>query len=170
MSFSPARAGLFGRYFAGDQYPVRPPWAAPEDLFVELCTGCGDCIRACSSRLLQQHRGGYPQVRFERSECNFCGDCARACKTGALARAANQRPWQVMATITTSCLTTRGVVCRTCGEQCEYDAILFRHEKPGIARPRLETKSCTGCGACFAACPVHAIVMTDHTILSEVSA
>lgn len=32
---------------------TRPPFAAPEHLFVSVCNGCGDCVAACPNGVLQ---------------------------------------------------------------------------------------------------------------------
>lgn len=55
------------------------------------------------------------------------------------------------------CLSAKGIVCRTCEEQCDEDAISFKLAIGGVATALVNTSDCTGCGACIAPCPVDAI-------------
>lgn len=149
--------------FQGAEGIFRPPWALPEAQFVEKCTGCGDCTTACPYDLISEGRGKYPQIDFTHYGCDFCGDCVTACKPEALKRdeAGDTQPWQLKATILPSCLSLNAVVCRACGEACEVRAISFKLETGGIARPRLDSESCTGCGECFAVCPIKAVKISS---------
>jgi len=127
--------------------------------FTEACTRCGDCARACPTRIIRQGEGGYPTVDFTFGECTFCGDCVSACPTGALRRAADETPWTLQASIGDACVAQRQVECRICGEQSDAGAIRFRPQVGGIALPQLDEKACTGCGACIAGCPATAITV-----------
>jgi ferredoxin-type protein NapF len=49
------------------------------------------------------------------------------------------------------------VVCASCRDQCEQDAIRLRHRVGGVAVPEIIAGACTGCGACQAGCPGRAI-------------
>jgi ferredoxin-type protein NapF len=149
---------LRGKVARHDAEP-RPPWAIAEAEFAERCTRCGDCARACPTRIIRQGDGGYPMVDFTRGECTFCGDCVTACPAKVLDREAAQAPWQLHAAIAETCLARRRVECRICGEQCGEDAIRFQPQPGGIALPLLDVARCTGCGACVAPCPVNAIGM-----------
>jgi ferredoxin-type protein NapF len=144
--------------FAGRRAPRRPPWAIEEAHFIEACTRCTRCIAACPQSVLAPASGGFPAVDFARGECTFCGECARVCGTGALHlppdTGAPAVPWHLKAELTTRCLAAHGVICRTCGEVCETGAISFRPRAGGVPRPELRAERCTGCGACYAPCPV----------------
>ncbi|MBV7483586.1 4Fe-4S dicluster domain-containing protein [Bordetella sp. BOR01] len=70
--------------------------------------------------------------------------------------AANDLPWRAQAG--TACLTHRGIECRVCGETCSTQAIHFRPQPGGPARPQIDAARCTGCGHCLPACPVAALV------------
>ncbi len=156
------RGGLKGR-----AYPVRPPGAIQESLFVEECTRCDVCIKACPQRILERSRGGFPKVDFARGGCTFCGVCADVCVPRALVRPSEgARPWPLAPAFAETCLAERGVECRVCGERCETRAIRFRPRPRAVATPALDAARCSGCGACVAACPVLAISM----ILPEVPA
>ncbi|MCP5267854.1 MAG: ferredoxin-type protein NapF [Zoogloeaceae bacterium] len=138
----------------------RPPWALVEAEFANRCTRCGDCARACPTRIIRQGDGGYPTVDFSRGECTFCAECVSACQPKALLRQdENHAPWLIKAHIGEACLATRHIECRICGEQCEAGAIRFRPQLGGISHPALDDSLCTGCGACVAPCPTQAIAI-----------
>ena len=155
---SSRRNFLRGRVAAHRGEP-RPPWALAEGEFVNACTRCGDCARACPTRIIRQGDGGYPTVDFARGECTFCGECVAHCPTRALQRAPQQPPWPLRATIGERCLARQSVECRVCGEMCEFAAIRFVPQPGGIAAPQLDSERCTGCGACVAPCPTAAITV-----------
>ena len=155
------RAQFLRGDFSGRSAPIRPPWSLAEDVFVEDCTRCGDCIRACPQQILDKGRGGFPQVDFSRGECLFCGECVQVCTPGALAgwspQADSDTAWSVRARIADRCLARQGVECRSCGDACETAAIRFRLVAGGVSQPLLDVTACTGCGACYSVCPVQAI-------------
>ncbi|GAA4648529.1 hypothetical protein GCM10023116_07980 [Kistimonas scapharcae] len=78
-------------------------------------------------------------------------------------RSEERSPWQLAPEISQRCLTHNRTVCRTCGEQCEPEAITFRPVLGGIAMPQVDEQACTGCGACQSACPVNAITIRPMT-------
>lgn len=160
------RQFLRGDYRGRDSV-VRPPWATAPSRFLSLCDRCGRCRDACARHLILLTDSGYPRIDFQNDECTFCGDCARACTEGALAYSPQVAPWQIKAVVMPECLTRRGVVCRSCGEQCETGAIRFRFVKGGVAQPQVEPALCTGCGACFAVCPAQAIALRDDPVYQE---
>jgi len=145
--------------FRGGENALRPPWAVEEALFIELCSGCGDCIQCCPTSILVKARAGFPAVDFRHGECEFCGQCAALCKTGALQSSLDTRdaPWALKALIGERCITYQGVICRCCTEGCETQAIRFQLTAGCVPQPQLVETDCTGCGACVAACPVDAI-------------
>ena len=51
------------------------------------------------------------------------------------------------------CLAQQNVVCRSCAEICEHDAIRFSPRLGGAALPVLDAERCTGCGDCLPICP-----------------
>ncbi|CCQ73120.1 ferredoxin-type protein NapF [Magnetospira sp. QH-2] len=148
------RALLFGRTGGRERAVVRPPWAVSEDRFTDLCDRCGDCFSACDEGILIKGAAGFPEVNFQKGECTFCGDCVTACKPRALQRDEARAPWDLTLQITDKCLSTRGVTCRVCGDQCDTRALRFRLVVGGHALPEIEQTACTGCGACIGPCPV----------------
>jgi len=147
--------------FSGKQQPLRPPWAGSEAEFIANCQRCGECIKACPENILEKGRGGFPQVNFQRGECTFCAHCVDHCPNNALRRT-NDPPWQVKAHIETHCLTKRGIICVTCREHCELEAIQFSLDR--VATPTVSLETCNGCGACYQGCPVTAIIMDKNDV------
>lgn len=139
---------------------VYPPWSVTESLFFDSCTRCNACIDVCPSNIIQRGSGGFPEVNFQRGECDFCGECAQSCQSGALHYSEAMAPWWNVVTIDTQrCLPEQGVMCLTCSEQCDVEAIQFKPTLGGISSPQLDTSLCTGCGACIAPCPGKAVEM-----------
>jgi ferredoxin-type protein NapF len=137
---------------------IRPPWALPENEFVDRCTRCNDCLKACPQVILVPGDGGYPTVEFSRGECTFCADCVTACQPRALLRRSEDAaPWPYKARVSDACLPKKGVECRVCGDFCDVRAIRFQPRLGGNPLPDIDIETCTGCGACVAPCPATAI-------------
>jgi ferredoxin-type protein NapF len=141
--------------------PLRPPGAIPESLFTNKCTSCGECIAECPQGIVFEGSGGYPEVDFRQGECTFCMRCIEVCPEDALLQSV-QPPWRLELRLEDSCLAKRQVVCQTCGDACEAEAIRFRPQLGSVAVPRIDQDSCTGCGACIAACPQNALKAVAH--------
>lgn len=166
------RAFLRGSSPRLSQTAIRPPWALPFADFIQACTRCDDCLRACPQHIVQRGDGGYPEISFKAGECSFCGQCAAACKAGAF-QPDNRTPrnaWHLTVNIQPTCLSLNGVVCRTCGEQCDARAIRFQLQTRAVAVPQLNPASCTGCGACVGVCPVNAITIQNRSRQEEIAA
>ncbi|MCK8464701.1 ferredoxin-type protein NapF [Aliiroseovarius sp. S1339] len=140
----------------------RPPGAIAEIAFVEACTQCGDCARACPEHIVIRDEAGYPALNFQTDGCTFCGKCIAACDDAAL-RA--DMPWAWQAVVAQTCLSLNAVQCRACEDHCDAGAIRFRLLPEGRAEPKIDPDTCTGCGACIAPCPVSALALhqTDHS-------
>jgi ferredoxin-type protein NapF len=150
----PTRRELLRGDFSARAPLLAPPWAVAE--FLARCTRCDACVEACPTGVLVRGDGGYPATDYRRGECTFCGDCATACQPAALARPEDRLPWSRNIVIEAGCLTQLGVVCRSCGEHCDAQAIRFTPMPGGVATP-VTASACTGCGACVAVCPTAAI-------------
>jgi len=142
--------------FSTRNTPCRPPWAIAEQLFIQTCGHCGECIEACPEHILIYGRGDYPEVDFSKGGCTFCGKCAQVCEPGGLCPS-HKHPWHLKAFIAETCLTNRGTECNCCGESCPANAISFRQQVGNTPVPILEEMFCNGCGTCVSACPASAI-------------
>ena len=152
-----SRAQFLRGDWRGDKPALHPPWAMAAGRFTAACDGCGDCVEACSQLILRLSARGLPRVDFTRGECTFCEDCVASCPTGALRKDGNRRPWQLAARIADRCLAMNGTSCMRCIESCALDAIVSRPALRGRLKLSVTEAACSGCGACFAACPVKAI-------------
>jgi len=171
------RAFLRGQRLRGIATPYRPPWAINETLFTHACTRCGACVAACSTGLLTQGTGGFPEADFRRAHCTFCTDCAHACAENArqnaspqppaLAFSSDLPPWTLQAMVSAACLPRQGVLCRSCEDHCEAGAIRFAPHLGYPAQPDIVRSRCTGCGECVASCPAHAISMKASPLFSS---
>ena len=161
------------RLFGGrvrDDVAVRPPWGVTEDRFTDRCTRCDDCVRVCPNQIIRRGDGGFPVIVFSLAACTFCAECVRVCTTGALFWEEAAKPWDVVAHIGDTCLAKRKVECRVCGEACDAGAIRFRPTLGGVSQPALDSVLCTGCGACVAPCPTHAIACRPSAALTYLEA
>jgi len=147
--------------FTGKEIPLRPPWSINENLFVEICTQCGECISQCPTHIIKQGRAHFPVIDFTAGECLFCERCLDACTPHALLKKTQSAPWSLRASIRTdACLAHHGVECRSCYDPCEARAIRMPPRLGGISIPIIDTDNCTGCGACFSVCPVQAVTIS----------
>lgn len=157
MSISNSKRSLiFGRT-ASRQF-VRPPWAIAENDFTEVCNRCGECVKQCPSHVIRIASGGFPEMNFSEAGCDFCRDCVEACQPDAL-KYSESAAFDSAANIGDKCLAEQGVVCRSCGEVCEVQAIEFRLVVGGITHVSMATDLCNGCGECVSVCPAHAITV-----------
>lgn len=145
--------------FRGKQQPLRPPWAGGDEAkFIKSCERCGECIKVCPETILEKGRGGFPQVNFQQGECTFCGLCVERCPNDTLQKT-DEPPWQLKAHIEAHCLTKRGIICVTCRDSCEVEAIHFQQAR--VPLPEINLETCNGCGACYQTCPVTAITIRE---------
>ncbi|WP_131112197.1 4Fe-4S dicluster domain-containing protein [Sulfuricystis thermophila] len=65
-----------------------------------------------------------------------------------------------LASIGPACIAyVDNVVCRSCGDACDEQAIRFSPRLGSAALPVVLTERCTGCGACLPVCPAGAITL-----------
>ena len=138
---------------------VRPPWAVTEELFLDRCSRCDQCITACHAKILKRGSGGYPEADFSSAGCDFCQACVEHCAEQALVLndSSRQIPWQHKVSIKNNCLSEQGVVCQSCGDVCEMRAIRFKMVVGGRSLIEMNSSACNGCGECISVCPVNAI-------------
>jgi ferredoxin len=142
---------------------IRPPGALPEERFVSVCSGCGECLKVCPNNALQSTlleaglAGLYtprlvPRIGYCEEFCNFCG---RVCPTEAIRTLAIEEKRLIQMGVAhidkTRCIAwDTEKICLVCNEQCSYHAIVGDDKK----RPIVKEEKCTGCGICENKCPV----------------
>lgn len=139
----------------------RMPWQVNEQQFTDQCSRCLACLDKCPAQIISRGDGGFPTVDFQRGECTFCQACVEVCPEPVF-RPTDEPAWQQQAVVADNCLTEQGVMCRSCEDNCEPQAISFplrRTDKPrgGLPSPVIDIDSCTGCGGCVNSCPAQAI-------------
>lgn len=152
---------LRGKFSSSSQTrPPRPPWAVErDDLFIQKCTRCLECVDVCPTSVLAVGSGGFPEVSFQSNGCDECGKCVEACKPQALIKNNNSSAWSWQAQISDACLAHKQVECRVCGEFCDRRAIRFKPRLGGVSTPEVQLADCSGCGHCVSKCPTQAIQM-----------
>ena len=131
---------------------LRPPGAVQEELFVERCTKCGDCIDACPydaiKRLVVQETPGiYPG----EAPCYLCQDfpCIEACETDALIPLGSLYDVQMGVAKVARNVCTAGDGCNACIPKCPTEAIAMDF---GAFLATVDEKRCVGCGVCQYIC------------------
>ena len=155
------RAFLRGRSPKFNPATIHPPWTVETSEFIQNCERCDQCIDACPENILFRGDGGFPTVNFKFGECTFCKKCANTCNANAFKHEDlnENNAWPLFANINSTCLSLNAIVCRTCGDTCDADAIHFKLQTRGVSIPIVNTDLCIGCGACLYTCPKNAISM-----------
>lgn len=151
--------------FAG-KFPelVRPPGAGSEKEFLEQCSRCGACVKACPFFALAPQMQanefdlGTPALRTGQSWCRLCGDfpCINACGSGALSmtRTSALKKIATVRVAEAECLRTTGTTCDACAQKCAQTAVAISFPAEGAA-PVIDHEKCSGCGACLVVCPAY---------------
>lgn len=136
-----------------------PPGAlTPPERFLELCTGCGDCVEACptdSIFTIQREDGrALPVIDPSLKPCYLCDGlpCVASCSDGALRNPGGRERVRLgIARVDPRvCVTFKGQTCTLCHRACPFPntAIMMVGGRPIVA-----SGACTGCGLCEYACP-----------------
>lgn len=161
------RRGLFRQLITPDIdvrcLSLRPPGAIAEPEFLNACSQCGDCIKACPEHILIAGETGYVEVDFSENGCTACNQCIDACATGALRKQETPRVAGI-ATIGDSCLAKKQISCQSCRDACEDSAIRFDLTR-ATPTPEVITEKCSGCGFCVAICPATTVVVEPVEVL-----
>ena len=135
---------------------LRPPGAVEETTFLELCTRCDDCVKACTHNSIkktsEKNIEETPVIIPKETPCHLCEDmsCIKSCKTGALLPVERENVKMGVAKIKKSrCFAWDGQPCQFCFMKCPFpdEAIYFDD-----FRPVVREEKCTGCGLCEQVC------------------
>ena len=144
--------------------PLRPPGAAPEEEFLELCCGVGACAEVCPAeaiRLVPREEDSgtrHPVIVPQEAACIVCEDlaCMKACPSGALTLVPREEIRIGLAQVNPDrCLAWSGTDpgCDYCVDRCPLGAGAIRLERAGPVRGPLVEEGCVGCGVCEYFCP-----------------
>jgi len=178
-------AARLGYPAAVDPHLLRPPGAADEKTFLNLCIRCGECMKVCPTNVLQPaiFEAGLagvfsprllPRFIFERSYCEYgCTLCGQVCPTGAIPRLTEEekhaRPIAKAYFDHTRCLPwAEKTPCIRCEEMCPAPEKAIKilntftikgkdGEEVEIQQPQVDRDLCVGCGICESNCTIEGV-------------
>jgi len=149
-------------------FAVAPPGAIGIKRFNEICTGCGLCVTACPTQVLQPAVSEYglkgfmqPHMDYGSGYCNFdCRGCTAICPTGALLPISIEEKQITQlgkaVFVKENCIVyTDGTDCGACSEHCPTKAVNMIPYEGNLLIPEVNQDICIGCGACEHPCPVN---------------
>ena len=142
---------------ANSQAPVRedwlrPPGAVSESMFLDRCTRCGDCIKACPHSAVAVHpRDGFPIIFPDQAPCYLCDDvpCVSACETDALVAVQHIGDVRMGLAVVSPKTCTAEQGCNACVSQCPTHALSMDFD---ALRVIVSDAQCVGCGICEYTC------------------
>jgi polyferredoxin len=145
---------------------IRPPGSIPEEMFIDVCVRCSQCMKACLTNGLQpaiSEAGisGFwtpilvPKIGYCAQPCTLCG---QVCPSGAILDFTVEEKKDIKIGLASiyrdECIAWYAdQLCLVCDEHCSYKAIVWK-EVEGRKRPFVDEEKCTGCGECETYCPV----------------
>lgn len=153
-------------------YWLRPPGALEEQRYLESCSRCGECVRACPASAIRLDYSytegcGAPYILPDDAACVMCDglECMNRCPTGALLPVPREQINMGLAVWHEDrCTRAAGSECTLCIEKCPMGdkAIVLTQTRIEVLQP-----GCTGCGVCQNVCPTNpkAIVVTPRSEL-----
>jgi len=140
---------------------LRPPGAVEDALFLERCTKCSDCIKACPPGAIVAHANdGTPVIFADQSPCLLCEDfpCIAACATEALVPVHGIGDVRMGIAAISHRLCTAGQGCQACVSKCPTNALSMDIE---LLRLVIAPEACVGCGMCEMVCRT----VNDHVAI-----
>ena len=130
---------------------LRPPGAVGEAIFLERCTKCSDCIKACPHESIVIHQDGTPVIYPDQMPCYLCDDtpCIAACATEALLPVGSVNEARMGVAVVNHRLCTAGQGCHACVSKCPTDALTMDFDAQRLV---VAVERCVGCGMCEHVC------------------
>lgn len=130
---------------------LRPPGAVGEATFLERCTKCSDCMKACPHESIVIHQDGTPVIFPDQMPCYLCDDtpCIAACATEALLPVGSVNEARMGVAVINHRLCTAGQGCHACVSKCPTDALTMDFDAQQLV---VAVERCVGCGMCEHVC------------------
>lgn len=130
---------------------LRPPGAVGEAIFLERCTKCSDCMKACPHESIVIHQDGTPVIYPDQMPCYLCDDtpCIAACATEALLPVGSVNEARMGVAVINHRLCTAGQGCHACVSKCPTDTLTMDFDAQRLV---VAVERCVGCGMCEHVC------------------
>lgn len=131
---------------------LRPPGAVEEATFLDRCTRCQDCAKACPHGSISfSQADGTPVIFPDTVPCYLCHDlpCSAACATEALLLPVGPEAVRMGVAQVSERFCTASQGCHACVSKCPMDALGMDF---GDMRLRVDSHRCVGCGVCEHVC------------------
>ena len=149
-----------GERLPAEKALLRPPGALTEEMFLETCLRCGNCVNSCPADAIQPLQSDLPNLAEtpyidpSYQPCVVCDtlECMQVCPSGALQKLSVHEIQIGVAEVNYDiCLRSNGVDCLDCVESCPIGEKAIRLD----SERRIEVLSvgCVGCGVCQYQCP-----------------
>ncbi len=131
---------------------LRPPGAVDEAAFLDRCTRCQDCAKACPhGSVTFSQADGTPVIFANEVPCYLCHDlpCIAACATEALVPVEGPHVVRMGRAVVSDRFCTASQGCHACVSKCPVEALGMDFAE---MRLRVEALQCVGCGVCEYVC------------------